>query len=113
MTTNIDRAAEILDARHRYDQLRGDGVIGCFDARKAAQSLADARLLMPDLPEPTRWKQNEEPEWDACDTTVLPAGYEGRVIVEDFDYQWEASAADVRNLAYALLAAAKYAEENA
>ena len=35
---------------------------------------------MTDLPEPTRWKQNEEPKWDTCDITISPAGYEGRVI---------------------------------
>ena len=79
---------------------------------EAAQALKDSGRLMPDLPEPTRWRQNEEPKWDACDTRVSPAGYEGRVIVDDFDGQWEASASDVRALALAMLAAADYVERN-
>lgn len=99
--TNIDRAADIV--RENSFSRRSEDV---------AQALADAGLLMPDLPEPTRWKQNEEPEWDACYTTVSPAGYEGRVIVEDSDEKWEASAGDIRALALAMLAAAAYAEGN-
>lgn len=107
--TNIDRAAEHLDSLDRlYDYASGQKPSNA----ERAQALADAGHLAPELPEPTRWKQNEEPEWDVCETTVSPAGYEGRVIVEDCD-KWEASAGYVRNLAYALLAAAKYAEENA
>ena len=106
--TNIDRAAEVLWLLEPHLSTSE-----CDDqARELAQALADATppLLMPDLPEPTRWKQNEEPEWDACDTTVSPAGYEGRVIVEDSEGQWEASAGDIRALALAMLAAANYAE---
>ena len=106
--TNADRAAELLWFPEPH--LSNDE---CDDqARELAKALADAGLLMPDLPEPTRWKQNEEPKWDVCHTTVSPAGYEGRVLVEDFDDQWEASAGDVRALAYAMLAAADYAEMN-
>lgn len=108
--TNIDHAAGLLWIPEPHLS-----VSECDDqARELAQALADATppLLMPDLPEPTRWKQNEEPEWDACYTTVSPAGYEGRVIVKDSDDQWEASAGDVRALALAMLAAADYAERN-
>lgn len=90
---------------------RAQEVLGRY--RFCATFLRDEGLIAPDLPEPTRWKQNEEPEWDAFDTTVSPAGYEGRVIVEDYDEKWETSAGDVRALAYALLAAADYAEDNA
>lgn len=71
-----------------------------------------ADRLVAALPMPTRWKQNEEPEWDACDTTVSPAGHAGRVIVEDSDGRWRASAEEIRGLAYAFLAAADYAERN-
>lgn len=110
MTTNIERAARTV-----WEASRGVGEpLSAIASDHIAAVLADATrpLLMPDLPEPTRWKQNEEPKWDVCDTTVSPAGYEGRVIVEDFDDQWEASAGDVRALAYAMLAAANYAERN-
>lgn len=109
MTTNIDRAAEILAGYpppHLSYQEHDDE---CYEIIRA---FVAEGLLMPDLPEPTRWKQNEEPEWDARDTTVSPAGYEGRIIVEDSDEKWEASAGDIRALALAMLAAAAYAEGN-
>lgn len=107
--TNIDRAAEHLNSLDRlYAYASGHQPSNA----ERAQALADATpsLLMPALPEPTRWKQNEEPEWDACYTTVSPAGYEGRIIVEDSDEKWEASAGDIRALALAMLAAANYVE---
>ena len=44
---NIEKAADIVEALHRNDQLEGDGVVGCFDATAAAQALADAGLLAP------------------------------------------------------------------
>lgn len=106
MTANIDRAADVV-----YRTLSGK--YGDFGHHEdVAQALAHDGYLMPDLPEPTRWKQNEEPEWEACDTTVSPAGHTGRVIVEDSDGRWRASAEEIRDLAYALLAAANYSERN-
>ncbi|MDN6657590.1 MAG: hypothetical protein L0L18_00965 [Acidipropionibacterium jensenii] len=109
--TNIDRAAEVVAREYAAPDLWKSTV---DPSVLIAQALAAAAppLLMPDLPEPTRWKQNEEPEWDACYTTVSPAGYEGRIIVEDSDEKWEASAGDIRALALAMLAAASYAERN-
>lgn len=107
--TNIDRAAEHLDSLDRlYDYASGQKPTNA----ERAQALADNGYLMPDLPEPTRWKQNAEPEWDACETTISPVGYEGRVLVEEEYDRWEASAANIRALAHALLAAASYAERN-
>lgn len=111
--TNIDRAAEVLS-----DWADSEGGLASIDRdydgdlTGGAEDLADAGLLIPDLPEPTRWKQNEEPEWDACETTISPVGYEGRVLVEEEYDRWEASSANIRALALALLAAADYAERN-
>lgn len=114
--TNIDRARNLLNRLLVKEVKEGNLTMDADRGleRRLAQGLADATppLLMPDPPEPTRWKQNEEPEWDACYTTVTPAGYEGRVIVEDSDEKWEASAEDIRALALAMLAAASYAEGN-
>ena len=45
--TNIDRAEAILTARHRKDQMEGDGAVGCFDAAAAVEELRDAGLLAP------------------------------------------------------------------
>ena len=100
MTTNLDRATEII-AQHR-----------AMPPRDAAQSLADATppLLMPDLPEPDIWQQGREPIWQACGIEVQTAGYERRVLFTDEYGTWETSADDFRALAYALLAAANYAE---
>lgn len=46
--TNIDRAEAILTARHKKDQLEGDGAVGCFDAAAAVAELHAAGLLTPD-----------------------------------------------------------------
>lgn len=105
--TNIGRATRVINETYADEYVKTH-----MTPLKVGQALAEAGLLMPDLPEPTRWKRNEEPEWDACYTTVTPAGYEGRVIVEDSDEKWEASAGDIRALALALLAAADCAERN-
>lgn len=108
MTTNIDRAAEVLWLSEPHLSTSE-----CDDqAREQAQALADAGLLMPDLPEPTIWEQNEEPIWEALGENIQTAGYEGRVIVEDGDDWWEALAVDIRKYALAMLAAADYAERN-
>lgn len=108
MTTNIDRAAEIIEDLIDEPHMYPDG--GMPDA--AAQALADDRLLMPDLPEPTIWRSGKEPRWIACDTEIEPAGYEQRVLVHDVDISWDIGADDARDLAYALLAAADYTERN-
>ena len=52
MTTNRQRAEAILTARHRKDQLEGDGAVGCFDAAAAAEELHAAGLLIPDEEQP-------------------------------------------------------------
>ena len=52
MTTNRQRAEAILTARHRNDQMEGDGAVGCFDAAAAVEELHAAGLLTPDE-EPT------------------------------------------------------------
>lgn len=76
---------------------------------KVAAALADAGLLAPDLPGPSGYNAGL-PWWGACDTEVRPAGYEHRIICTDENGPWETSAADAREFAYALLAAADYAE---
>lgn len=58
MTTNIDRAAEIVD-RLRLDSGPGD----MSTAEHIARALADAGLLAPDLPAPDRGMS--DPNWQA------------------------------------------------
>ena len=64
MTNNIDRAAELI-----YDALSGQ--YGDFGLPTAfvAQALADAGLLMPDLPEPGRFPDGSL-EWYTIDGCV-------------------------------------------
>lgn len=101
-----------LSNRTRAEMAVSQGILHRKSPDQIIDVLFDDGLLMPDPLEPTRWKQNEEPEWDACETTVSPVGYEGRVLVEEDYDRWEASAANIRALAHALLAAANYAERN-
>lgn len=98
--TRIDDVADLL----------GKPNCGCVPGETAACALDAAGHLAPDLPEPTGYNAGL-PWWGACDTEVRPAGYEQRVICIDENGPWEATAQDVREFAYALLAAADYAEE--
>ena len=68
--TNIDHAEAILTARHRKDQMEGDGAVGCFDAAAAAHALANAGLLAP---EPQIIRTREELANLDPDTLVGPA----------------------------------------
>lgn len=91
------------------------GIIGRYVphhvAELAARNLDADGLLMPDLPDPDGYNAGL-PWWGACDTEVRPAGYEQRVICTDENGPWEATAQDAREFAYALLAAADWAEEH-
>lgn len=81
------------------------------DLAGAVEALDADGHLMPDLPEPTGYA-GSEPYWGACDSEIRPLGYEKRVMCIDENGPWEATAQDVRELAYAFLAAADYAERN-
>lgn len=72
---------------------------------------SERKCFSADLPEPSGYNAGL-PWWGACDTEVRPAGYEQRVICTDENGPWEATAQDVREFAYALLAAADWAEEH-
>lgn len=89
--TNIDRAAEI--------------VLG-LTAPAAAQALADAGLLMPDLPEPVADEVGEL-EWGG----IARWEPDGSLHVTD-DLYGKTSPHYLRANALALLAAADYAERN-
>ena len=111
--TNIDRLDDLL---FKIGTGTGGGYAELIDV--AADVVSEVRrettpqLLMPDLPEPTIWRSGKEPRWIACDTEIEPAGYEQRVLVHNVDISWDLSLNDAKNLAYALLAAANYAERN-
>lgn len=112
--TNINRAEAILAARHYKDQMEGDGAVGCFDAAAAAAALADAGLLMPDLPEADAYGvQFDDPVkgWvlDAQDRPVVWTAPGGRVMIQRIE-PGDLTPAQARTLALNILAAADYTE---
>ena len=102
--TNIDRAAEVLT----------DWVLPGVPPEVIAQALADAGLLMPDLPEP----DNAYPEWSFENLSISPGIDPGEVAIEweDREDTGRGTVGRSRYLApdqvLALLAAANYAERN-
>lgn len=103
--TNIDRAAEVLI--HWADSLGGLAAIERDydgDLTGGAEALADAGLLMPDLPEP----DNGYPEWLVGGVSISPVLNTGEV-----DIEWEDRMLRLApGQALAFLAAYAYAERN-
>lgn len=107
MTTNIERAAEILEEwTDRSWGLAED------NADAAAQTLADAGLLMPDLPEPNEkgfWIPFEENQDEYFEMWVSIPGS----LKVDGSRRWRKrlTPENARSIAFALLAAADHAEQ--
>lgn len=113
--TNIDRAEAILAARYVTDQMEGDGAANCFDAA-AAQALADAGLLAPDLPPVVVDEFDERPHVTITGTHVQD---DARLRVNEHGAFQAINAwsdpmnpAEARERAYALLALANHVEES-
>ncbi|WP_288855642.1 hypothetical protein [uncultured Corynebacterium sp.] len=109
--TNIDRAAYIIAAAVGDDML----------THAAAQDLADAGLLAPDLPEPGRaWRDDDAPLiWhvpernDRLAATVDERPTHPTIGLEDDNRVLKhLTATEARALALALLAAANHAREH-
>ena len=75
---------------------------------EAAKALADAGLLMPDLPEPTYGVAQGHPVWTGNGGDKIDLSEDGIIGVSSRDRNAE----QARDLAYRLLAAADYAEKN-
>lgn len=112
-TTITARTEAILTARHRKDQLEGDGAVGCFDAAAAVAELHAAGFLAPDLPEAN------DPDmlhpttkgWllDAQDRPVVWTAPGGRVMIQRVE-PGDLTPAQARTFALNILAAAAYSE---
>lgn len=112
MTTNIDLAAEVMreahDKPHWSPMHRFDNI---------AQALADAGLLMPDLPAPrTVDRYPGSVCWEVCtDPTVAARRHIGVRVDHSHKIKvnivGESTPAEAREAAYALLAAATHAEQ--
>lgn len=81
-------------------------------ANQAAAELQHARLLMPDLPEPARFNHRNAPCWETeGNTSVRTAGMFPVSLNGPFGEGWGMHPPEARDVAYALLAAANYAEK--
>lgn len=102
MTTNIDRAAEVL-----YNEGVGSGETRYYLAHR----LADAGLLAPDLPEPTSsgWVVNTK----LVREVTLGVGAKVALLPHGIEFQeTHITPTEARELALALLAAANHAEKD-
>lgn len=97
--TNQERAAEVI-LKAEYEH-RGHTCDLYTDTHVYAKALADAGLLMPDLPAP------DEDEWEVFGNVISLDGMHILPMIEN-----DALTPDeAREIAYMLLAAAKLAEE--
>lgn len=112
MTTNRQRAEAILTARHRKDQMEGDGAVGCFDAAAAVAELHAAGLLAPALPEANDTSLPYPMKgWllDAQDRPVVWTAPGGRVMIQRIE-PGDLTPTQARAFALNILAAANYSE---
>ena len=112
--SNVERAADVI-----YDTLNGQ--YGDFRfPTDAAQALADAGLLAPDLPEPQRaWDDDEAPlmwkitdDFNSLAVVIVERLPDTPVQLETFNtVAKRLTIEQARRAAHALLAAANHAEE--
>ena len=114
MTTNIERAAEVLrDDKHYKMGPHGEQ----FLTSEAAHSLADAGRLMPDLPAPhTVDRYPGSVCWEVCTDPSAAARRHVGVRVDHMhriktNITGEVTPDEAREAAYSLIAAANYAEQ--
>ena len=107
MTTNIDRAAEVVAREYAAPDLWKSTV---DPSVLITQALADAGLLAPDLPE-----KEQDGRWKVS-CKHLPISHTstaGNQVTLRTSYGWwHTDISEARSLALALLAAADYAERN-
>lgn len=79
-----------------------------------AEALLEAGLIAPDLPEPTSFNHRGEPYWETDgNARVRTPGFLPVALIGPFLEGWDMHPPEARDIAYALLAAANYAEEGA
>ena len=126
--TNLDQAAQVIYDEVNQTWERGEILTTAGEAERLANALADAGLLAPDLPTPTKI-EDDECCWDKTHTHLAydyQTGAEKKIKVPggvtviqdedaeawlDVDYGIHSLALDeARSLGLALLAAANYSQ---
>lgn len=126
---SIDKAVQVIYDEVNQTWERGEILTTAGEAERLANALADAGLLAPDLPTPTKI-EDDECCWDKTHTHLaydyqtgaekkikVPGGVtviqdENAEVWLDVDYGIHSLAlGEARSLGLALLAAAQYAEE--
>lgn len=103
---NLEKAARIIERT-----VLGKQTTAPSTALAITQALAEAGLLMPDLPEPDKNSSTGTPVWwenDTLGVTVYPDGEIGMMVGWGKEARY--TAATAREQALALLAAANHAE---
>lgn len=107
MTTNLERAADLLDA---WSKDGGELNSHVGSPTEIARMLAAAGLITPDMPEPARDNHRGEPIWETeghtqvSTTGPLPISLSG-----PFGEGWDMYPIEAEDIALALLAAARHA----
>lgn len=78
--TNQERAIEVMmDANDGFTE---------GDVSRMAVALADAGLLMSDLPEPSDWQDDRFTGWLLNENVAVKVNQKGAVIIEHMDVGW-------------------------
>lgn len=128
---SIDKAVQVIYDEVNQTWERGEILTTAGEAERLANALADAGLLAPDLPTPTKI-EDDECCWDKTHTHLAydyQTGKEKKIkipggvtVIQDEDAEaWldvdygihSLTPGEARSLGLALLAAAQYAEEEA
>lgn len=111
--SNKDRADMTPEqARGILSLLDDHTVIGQADAQWAVETISNAGFLMPDLPEPDDASifVPDGAGWQTPQDSTVWTAIGGRVMIQRVE-PGNFTPSEARSLAYALLAAAKHAEE--
>ena len=112
---NYDRAVQVIYDEANQMWERGEILTAAGEAERLANALADAGLLAPDTPQPF-FEHGNGPNWeipinDQGGGVATVRALDGDVFIERHGRGFITSPAEAKQLAAAILAAAKHTEE--